>query len=162
MLCFFRIVFFVFNQKTEDDLRISDWSSDVCSSDRALTFGGLGPVEADIEEAVAGSAFRVVRSAVAGGRDFSLHASGALVPAAPLRQVARLGHVNVPVDEGGMLHRLVLAIGLGDVYLPGFPVALAASHLDLAPDQMVLRLGEGLELGDRFVATDPAQIGRAQ
>ncbi len=122
----------------------------------ALTFSAPGPVAADIEEAIADSAFRVVRRAAADRKDFSLHASGALIPAAPLRQVAQLGHVNVPVDEGGMLHRLVLAIGLGDHFLPGFPVALAARHLGLAPDQMVLRLGEGLELGDRFVATDPA------
>ena len=122
----------------------------------ALTFGAPGPVATDIEEAVADSAFPVVRRAAAKTRDFSLRASGALIPAAPLRQVARLGHVNVPVDEGGVLHRLVLAIGVGDVYLPGFPVALAASYLDLAPDQMVLRLGEGLDLGDHFEATDPA------
>src|SRR3546814_7873136 len=32
VLCFF-LCFFFFNQKTAYDMRISDWSSDVCSSD---------------------------------------------------------------------------------------------------------------------------------
>jgi adenylate cyclase len=122
----------------------------------ALTFGAAAPVAAEIEDAIAGSSFRVVHRGPAGAGDHVVRASGALVPAAPLRQVARLGHVNVPVDDGGMLYRLALAVGVGDAYLPGFPVALAADYLDLAPDQLVLRLGEGLELGDRFEATDPA------
>src|SRR3546814_2675750 len=33
MLCFVCIVFFFFKQKTAYEMRISDWSSDVCSSD---------------------------------------------------------------------------------------------------------------------------------
>src|SRR3546814_9333197 len=34
--CFrFSVVFFFFKQKTADEVRISDWSSDVCSSDLA-------------------------------------------------------------------------------------------------------------------------------
>src|SRR3546814_7880301 len=36
--CFNRILFF-FKQKTAYDMRISDWSSDVCSSDLDLYFG---------------------------------------------------------------------------------------------------------------------------
>src|SRR3546814_6889897 len=40
IICFFRIctfilVFFFFKQKTAYEMRISDWSSDVCSSDLA-------------------------------------------------------------------------------------------------------------------------------
>src|SRR3546814_4241563 len=41
---FFMFVFFFFKQKTAYDMRISDWSSDVCSSDLAMSvpcgFGG--------------------------------------------------------------------------------------------------------------------------
>src|SRR3546814_9116093 len=33
MLCFYFFLFFVFKQKTAYEMRISDWSSDVCSSD---------------------------------------------------------------------------------------------------------------------------------
>src|SRR3546814_4009541 len=38
MSCFSIFFFFFFKQKTAYELRISDWSSDVCSSD--LVFGG--------------------------------------------------------------------------------------------------------------------------
>src|SRR3546814_5744360 len=31
--CFFHVLFFFFKQKTAYEMRISDWSSDVCSSD---------------------------------------------------------------------------------------------------------------------------------
>src|SRR3546814_8558641 len=37
---FFLVVFFFFKQKTAYEMRISDWSSDVCSSD--LFFGPFG------------------------------------------------------------------------------------------------------------------------
>src|SRR3546814_4448705 len=43
-------MFFFFKQKTAYELRISDWSSDVCSSDLSAlgfgagTFGGKGPL----------------------------------------------------------------------------------------------------------------------
>src|SRR3546814_10200556 len=48
------LVFFVFKQKTAYEMRISDWSSDVCSSDLAvehgipepLIDGGLAPARA--------------------------------------------------------------------------------------------------------------------
>src|SRR3546814_4637229 len=33
LLCFCRLLFFFFKQKTAYEMRISDWSSDVCSSD---------------------------------------------------------------------------------------------------------------------------------
>src|SRR3546814_1791006 len=35
-------VFFFFKQKTADEMRISDWSSDVCSSDLVLLATGRG------------------------------------------------------------------------------------------------------------------------
>src|SRR3546814_20396296 len=37
MLLFFVFFFFFFKQKTAYELRMSDWSSDVCSSDLAIT-----------------------------------------------------------------------------------------------------------------------------
>src|SRR3546814_5531988 len=40
-LCWF---FFFFKQKTAYELRISDWSSDVCSSDLLCKANGLDPV----------------------------------------------------------------------------------------------------------------------
>src|SRR3546814_8202316 len=41
-MTFFRVIFiFFFNQKTAYEMRISDWSSDVCSSDLRVLGGGL-------------------------------------------------------------------------------------------------------------------------
>src|SRR3546814_10814743 len=37
LLCSFYLFFFFFKQKTAYEMRISDWSSDVCSSDLAFT-----------------------------------------------------------------------------------------------------------------------------
>src|SRR3546814_4236581 len=43
VICYFvRVFFFFFKQKTAYEMRISDWSSDVCSSD--LLFGDNGDV----------------------------------------------------------------------------------------------------------------------
>ncbi len=121
----------------------------------ALTFGPADRLSPAVREAIERSGFRIVSLAAGISADAIQRATGALVPLAPFRQVARLGHVNVPVDEGATLHRLALAIAVGESYLPAFPLALAARFLELAPEQMVLRLGEGVELGPRLVATDP-------
>src|SRR3546814_5569566 len=39
-VCWFDVVFFFFKQKTAYEMRISDWSSDVCSSDLHQQFAG--------------------------------------------------------------------------------------------------------------------------
>src|SRR3546814_5188498 len=39
--CYCRFIFFFFKQKTAYEMRISDWSSDVCSSDLNLDFEGI-------------------------------------------------------------------------------------------------------------------------
>src|SRR3546814_5397735 len=43
ILCIFLCVFFFFKQKTAYEMRISDWSSDVCSSDLFRQSGELKP-----------------------------------------------------------------------------------------------------------------------
>src|SRR3546814_13645532 len=53
-------MFFFFTQKTAYELRISDWSSDVCSSDLVLEFLGVSP-DHEPQYAVVNSA-RVIRS----------------------------------------------------------------------------------------------------
>src|SRR3546814_4069215 len=41
------LLFFFFKQKTAYEMRISDWSSDVCSSDLAFAVADPAPVEAE-------------------------------------------------------------------------------------------------------------------
>src|SRR3546814_9527894 len=83
------VVFFFFKQKTAYEMRISDWSSDVCSSDlpgRDLEVEYM-PAKAGIAQVAAGQAAgitipspgstgMVMRSAMgaAGGRNFALSA----------------------------------------------------------------------------------------
>src|SRR3546814_9723107 len=59
---FFVYVFF-FKQKTAYEMRISDWSSDVCSSDLEIVLGWLQPRERLIEEDLA-ARFEVKRHIV--------------------------------------------------------------------------------------------------
>src|SRR3546814_7325264 len=48
MISFLFIIFFFFKQKTAYEMRISDWSSDVCSSDLAARLARrAGPSEAE-------------------------------------------------------------------------------------------------------------------
>src|SRR3546814_6928884 len=42
---FYYLLFFFFKQKTAYEMRISDWSSDVCSSDLTSRFAGFGAQE---------------------------------------------------------------------------------------------------------------------
>src|SRR3546814_9459067 len=51
--CIALIMFFVFKKKTAYELRISDWSSDVCSSDLANDFKSA-LIRADLQEADTG------------------------------------------------------------------------------------------------------------
>src|SRR3546814_5331737 len=44
-LCRYVVVFFFFKQKTAYVMRISDWSSDVCSSDLAVRLGWMRLLE---------------------------------------------------------------------------------------------------------------------
>src|SRR3546814_3886287 len=44
----FLVVFFFFKQKTAYEMRISDWSSDVCSSDLLLNDDALGEIFSNI------------------------------------------------------------------------------------------------------------------
>src|SRR3546814_18966651 len=48
MLC----IFFFFKQKTAYEMRISDWSSDVCSSDLIDRYEAAGPLTARLEAAL--------------------------------------------------------------------------------------------------------------
>src|SRR3546814_16107390 len=51
-MCSCGLVFFVFKQKTAYEMRISDWSSDVCSSDLIATADSIDVREALVKELI--------------------------------------------------------------------------------------------------------------
>src|SRR3546814_11669476 len=108
-------VFFFFKQKTAYEMRISDWSSDVCSSDLVLRKGDrleavarhvtLQPAERRIEagrEAVKGLGPRLVRAAARHWREQEARtrAAGGLLESYSFRPVLERGYVVVRDSSG--------------------------------------------------------------
>src|SRR3546814_2505572 len=84
MSCHLLVVIFFFKQKTAYEMRISDWSSDVCSSDLL----DARPGEADGEHVV-----RQHRAVAAGAEDLL----DVAVPGEAFTAVGGLGHVEAAV-----------------------------------------------------------------
>src|SRR3546814_3335490 len=141
----FFLFFFFFKQKTAYEMRISDWSSDVCSSDllddiaacrqglpkgqpclrRPAAFDDLAPQNEDIDAAVAASGRRVARKTGRGAAIVAVAASPRLHP----REAARLQfaydaarHLVVQVGAvGGGLGSAAPAVGA--------PAAIGSAHV---------------------------------
>src|SRR3546814_7079377 len=123
LLSFF--LFFFFKQKTAYDMRISDWSSDVCSSDLAAVLVEL--------LAVGG---RAVQHPLLAELDVGAVLCGVCL-ALPRDVVDRGGQVGQPVaraiDRSDALRRLLVLVGLGAGYQAAVPRChLAAVGLQLA------------------------------
>ena len=81
-------------------------------------------------------------------------ASDLLAPLPHFAAVAAVGHVNVPVDPGGALRRLPLAIRYDDTLVAGFPLAALLRHAGFARQELRLDT-DGVALPDgRRIATD--------
>src|SRR3546814_4012640 len=93
-------VFFFFNQKTAYDMRISDWSSDVCSSDLTYLLGCpetrkavlIDPVLETIERDLA--ALQELDLELAYTLETHVHASPTYRPVQDLVPEARQGHAD--------------------------------------------------------------------
>src|SRR3546814_14604364 len=64
--------FFFFKQKTAYEMRISDWSSDVCSSDLVERIGELSQSSKDVDEVKAFSLARVLPGKRVGAWTFAV------------------------------------------------------------------------------------------
>ena len=69
---------------------------------------------------------------------------------------AGLGHLNANPDVDGAVRQEPLAVQYFDQYYPSLSMMLAARSLNLAPGDIKLRLGEGVDLGRLRIGTDPA------
>lgn len=83
--------------------------------------------------------------------------TGIAPPAPALAEAAvGLGHVTVLLQQDGTLRREQLAIGLADRWFPSLSVEAIRLHDGVARRDMTLHLGQGVDIGGRFVATDSA------
>src|SRR3546814_6391497 len=101
MLCCVCVyLIFFFKQKTAYDLRISDWSSDVCSSDLVAQLGGEGIDQAALDTGLRDHAFALPRvfdaGRVAPARDHRLERRPGVAP----------GEVLAPADVEAAVRRL--------------------------------------------------------
>jgi CHASE2 domain-containing sensor protein len=96
--------------------------------------------------------------------DGPVKVSGPLLPVPEIGSAAAgLGHLVQlydPVD--GYIRDEALAVETGgETYYPSMTLRLAAAALDLTPDEISLRLGEGVSLGGLDLGTDGQQIFRS-
>jgi adenylate cyclase len=120
----------------------------------AFTFApGQGNVT-DVPETVARSAYRVYRLAEGDGIALSLVPKGLVVPAAEIADAANGAHVTVVLDHDGNLRYDYPVIGYRGSFYPSLPIEVARLALEVAKDDVTVYFGEGIRLGDRWVATD--------
>ena len=82
-------------------------------------------------------------------------AAGLLVPPPALRSAAAtLGHVTVLVDQDGSLRYERPVFPFAGELFPSLPVEAVRLYDRLPRERVVVRLGEGLEIGSRWLGTD--------
>ncbi len=85
-----------------------------------------------------------------------LPAQSALVPIPLLGSKAiAIGHLNSFPDVDGAIRTEPLVINYFDQYYPSLSLMLAAKSLNLEAKDIQVKLGEGVQLGNQKIATDP-------
>ena len=79
---------------------------------------------------------------------------------APIQQLGSkavaIGHLNSFPDVDGAVRSEPLVVSYYDQYYPSLSLMLAAKSLNLGVQDIQVRLGEGVQLGNQNIATDPA------
>ncbi|HKY93722.1 MAG TPA: adenylate/guanylate cyclase domain-containing protein, partial [Kiloniellales bacterium] len=119
----------------------------------ALLFQSTMPITAEQQSILEAAGYSVIQRP-ADSESQPQATEGVLLPLAPFARVASLGHVTLILDEDGSLRRLHLALSVGDVMMPAFPVVAVRRHLGLAGDQLSLSLDGHLTLGQQRFALD--------
>jgi adenylate cyclase len=87
---------------------------------------------------------------------FPIQPARALLPIPPLAAAAAgLGHVDVAFDDGAPRYDYLALPFAGD-FVPSLPVRIAAAWLGVPWPKVKLVLGDGVQIGNRFIPTDPA------
>ncbi|HEU0220032.1 MAG TPA: serine/threonine-protein kinase [Gallionella sp.] len=77
------------------------------------------------------------------------------IPALGSKALA-IGHLNSFPDVDGAVRTEPLVVGYYNQYYPSLSLVLAARSLNLEPKDIHVNLGEGVQLGNQRIATDPA------
>ena len=105
--------------------------------------------------AVAASAFTVVQAPAAPAAPSVPLASGVVAPSDRLAAGASLGHASVLLDADGALRHEQFVVAFEGRFHPSLALETVRLHRGLRRDQLVLKLGEGFDLGARPVESDP-------
>jgi adenylate cyclase len=101
------------------------------------------------------SYFMTVKGA---GSPEALQPYEAVAVAPPLPQFTAkamgMGHVYSIPDWDGVTRYEYLALRYGGQYYPSFALELARTYLGVPRDRMILKVGEGIQLGRTFIPTD--------
>lgn len=80
----------------------------------------------------------------------------ALPPIAGIGEnAAAIGHLNANPDVDGAIRSEPLILSHYEKYYPSLSIQIAAKYLNLKPQDIEARLGEGVKLGKLSIATDP-------
>src|SRR3546814_20602288 len=120
------MVIFFFRQKTADEMRISDWSSDVCSSDLLIVADiAVEAVRRDVGDDEFGAFGSKMAAEVVADMADALHGAAQSLEARDAEAVLR-GRLHAPVDAvGGVGRRIAGAARAGAGGVRGLP----AHHL---------------------------------
>lgn len=92
----------------------------------------------------------------AGADVLPIPASGILYPLEVFgSKVVGVGHLNTVPDVDGSIRSEALAIRYYESLLPSLSLTIAARSLNLRPEELKVRLGEGVRLGNLSIGTDP-------
>jgi adenylate cyclase len=80
--------------------------------------------------------------------------SGAVAAAPLLAAPASGAHVNLFLDRDGSLRYAQSVIGFGEAFYPDLPLEAVRLYLGVPRESVVVQVGQGVALGDRFLATD--------
>ncbi|HMB78285.1 MAG TPA: CHASE2 domain-containing protein, partial [Kiloniellaceae bacterium] len=142
----------------------TDLAETVAAIDRlllpyAFDYGKGGSILNDrpaaaLPEAVVRTAFPLVRINSDAERGSAPQPTGVLLPAGNLLTVARLAQANVFLAADGELHHGFPALLYGDAYYPSLAVEAVRLYRGLEPEEILLDLGHGLEIGDTVIPLD--------
>jgi len=112
-----------------------------------------------VEDYVKAGAFALVRNTRSGEAMEPYRASDVRPPLKPFAEHAiGVGHVYSLPDPDGITRYEYMAVRHGDDYYPSLALEIARVFLDVPRERVALRLGQGVQLGDRLIPTD--QKGR--